>query len=176
MAGSVIPLLCGRAGRPACLLDRSSRDPAFGSDQVTGILVNINALSAAAIPAGASHRVIESGEPPVIGKVHIRAFRDQVFNHFVPAPKCRPVERRLLKAAHASIDFSTVRQQQIERCDGAILHVRRGEISASIGVDGTHAGCGQRGRHSGVIGQIDDGTMFEQQLDGWRVLRLGRAQ
>ena len=59
------------AGR---LRNGGSRDSALGNDQVAGVLVDIDALAAAAVAAGAPHRVIEGGEPAIVREVDVRAF------------------------------------------------------------------------------------------------------
>ena len=56
------------------LRDGNSRDSAFGNDQVARILVDINALAAAAIAAGAPHSVIQGGETAIIREVDVGAF------------------------------------------------------------------------------------------------------
>src|SRR5579863_5396281 len=71
------------------LLDRSSGYCAFGDQQVAGFLMDIDALAAAAVAARAAHGEIESREPARVGKVDVRTFTQEIFDHLVPAPECR---------------------------------------------------------------------------------------
>jgi hypothetical protein len=57
----------------AGLLDGSSRDSAFGNEQVAGFLVHINALATAAIAARTAHRIIEGRKPSRIREVNVGA-------------------------------------------------------------------------------------------------------
>ena len=99
-----------------------------------------------------------------------------MLDDLIPAPERGSVQRRLLQAARSSVQFAAVREQQIERRNGALLNIGGIVVAARIGVHRSHARSRHRGRHALVIGQIDDGAVFEQQLDGRRILRFCRAQ
>ena len=75
-----------------------------------------------------------------------------------------------------SVQFSAVREQQLQGGNGALLDIGEIVTAAGIGIHRTYAGGRQRGRRAIVIGQIDDGAVFEQKLDGRSVLRLGGAK
>ena len=85
------------------------------------------------------------------------------------------MQRDLRKLAGLAVDRTAVAEHQVERRDGALLHVRCREVAARIRVGRAHSGSGERGRHVAAVGQRDIRAVLQQRLHRLDVHRLCRA-
>ena len=69
--------------------------------------MHVDALAAAAVAAGASHRGIDYGLALCILDVELRAMLHQELNHFVPAPESRAMQCCLGAAAAVDLALAT---------------------------------------------------------------------